>query len=73
MSQQSRNILRAFLQGLTGAGLFGRLDYPGAPIEFVDSRSLEQIKASEEWKHLASLPIVLDEGETTSPIKQRRP
>jgi hypothetical protein len=72
MNQQSRNILLAFLQGLTGAGLFRRLDYPGAPNEFVDSRSLEQIKASEEWKHFTSLPGARGEGEITRPIKQHR-
>lgn len=49
MTQQTRNAFRAFLQGLTGAGLFRRLDYPGAPKEFVDSRSLEEIHASGEF------------------------
>lgn len=72
MNQKSRNILVAFLQGLTGAGLFRRLDYPGAPNEFVDSQSLEQIKASEEWTQLASLATVRGLGKTTSPIEQRR-
>jgi hypothetical protein len=37
------------LHGLTGAGLFCRLDYPGAPKEFVDSRPLEEIMASGEF------------------------
>jgi hypothetical protein len=48
MKQQTANIVRAFLQGFTGAGLFRRLDYPGAPVEFVDSRSLDEIRASGE-------------------------
>ena len=49
MSQQAVNLIRAILQGFTGAGLFRRVDYPGAPKrEFVDSRSLEEIKASDE-------------------------
>ena len=48
MKQQTANIVRAFLQGMTGAGLFRRLDYPGAPTEFVDSRSVEEICASGE-------------------------
>jgi hypothetical protein len=38
----------SFLDGLTGAGLFGRLRRPGAPTEFVDSRSLEEIYTSGE-------------------------
>jgi hypothetical protein len=49
MTQQTRSALRAFLQGMTGAGLFRRLDYPGAPQEFVDSRPLEEIRASGEF------------------------
>ncbi|MFY9745575.1 MAG: hypothetical protein WA891_00695 [Acidobacteriaceae bacterium] len=43
------NIVRAFLHGVTGAGLFRRLDYPGAPAEFVDSRPLDEIYASGEF------------------------
>ena len=49
MTAQTNNILRSFLQGVTGAGLFRRLDYPGAPKEFVDSRSLSQIQAGGEF------------------------
>jgi hypothetical protein len=49
MNQQTRNTLQAFLQGMTGAGLLRRLDYPGAPKEFVDSRPLEKILASGEF------------------------
>ena len=30
--------LQAFLDGLTGAGFFGRLRWPGAPTELIDSR-----------------------------------
>jgi hypothetical protein len=44
-----QTILRAFLHGFTGAGLFRRLDYPGAPKEFVDSRSLEEIHLSGDY------------------------
>ncbi len=50
MSMNSANNVRAFLYGLTGAGLFRRLDYPGAPREFVDSRSLEEIRTSGEFE-----------------------
>jgi len=48
VNQQINNLMRAFLQGLTGARLFRRLEYPGAPAEFIDSRSLEEIRASGE-------------------------
>src|SRR5579863_4953352 len=39
---------RAFLYGITGAGLFRRLTYPGAPKYFVDPRPVEEILASGE-------------------------
>lgn len=39
MEQQTRNFIRAFLQGLTGAGLFRKLDWPHAPSS--DSSSTE--------------------------------
>lgn len=45
MNQQTRDLIRAFLHGLTGAGLFRRLNYPGAPTEVVDSRPPEEIVA----------------------------
>lgn len=48
MTSSSRNLLLVFLQGLTGAGIFLRLDYPGAPREFIDSLSLDEIQASRE-------------------------
>lgn len=44
---QSTNIVSAFLDGLTAAGLFRRLSYPGAPRHFVDQRSLPQYLADE--------------------------
>lgn len=50
LNQQTRNIVKALLHGLTGAGLFRRLDYPGSPKEFVDSRSLKEILASGEFE-----------------------
>jgi hypothetical protein len=50
MDQTKTNIVRAFLHGLTGAGLFKRLDYPGAPTEFIDSRTLEEIVKSGEFR-----------------------
>jgi hypothetical protein len=43
MKRQTRNIILAFLHGLTGAGLFRKLNYPGAPTHFVDPRSVEEI------------------------------
>jgi hypothetical protein len=45
----------AFLHGLTGAGLFHRLDYPGAPTEFIDSRSYEEFAESLRERRSESL------------------
>jgi hypothetical protein len=45
MNQRTRNIVRALLDGLTGAGLFRRLRYPGAPTHMIDPRSVEEILA----------------------------
>jgi hypothetical protein len=44
MGQQTTNVVRAFLQGLTGAGLFRRVSYPGAPVAFVDPNSADEIR-----------------------------
>ena len=49
MKQQTANIIRAFLQGMTGAGLFRKLNYPGAPQYAVDPRSVEEIMASGDF------------------------
>jgi hypothetical protein len=49
MKQQTTNIIRALLHGMTGAGLFRRLDYPGAPKYFIDPRSVEEVIASGEF------------------------
>jgi hypothetical protein len=51
MSDQHASTVRAFLQGLTGAGLFRRLDYPGAPAEFIDSRTVDEIRTSGEFDY----------------------
>jgi hypothetical protein len=42
--------LDAFLDGATGAGLFGRLRWPGAPTELIDSRSVEEFVASGDFE-----------------------
>jgi hypothetical protein len=52
MRQQTRNIIRSFLYGLTGAGLFRRLDYPGAPKYFIDPRPVKEILASGEFDRI---------------------
>jgi hypothetical protein len=36
--------------GVTGAGLFGKLRRPGAPTEFMDSRTVEDYLASGEFE-----------------------
>ena len=40
-------IWEAFLDGVTGAGLFGKLDWPGAPTEFIDSRTKNEFDAKQ--------------------------
>jgi hypothetical protein len=43
-------LFEAFLDGITCAGLFGKLRRPGAPTEIVDSRSVEEYLASGEFE-----------------------
>jgi hypothetical protein len=40
----------AFMQGITGAGLFTRLRRPGAPTGFIDSRTAEEYLESGEFE-----------------------
>lgn len=37
----------AFLDGITAAGIFRKLNWPGAPTELIDSRTPEQFNANE--------------------------
>jgi len=43
-----------FFDGFTGAGLFGPLSRPGAPTEFLDSRSVEEFESSGEFDIIAN-------------------
>jgi hypothetical protein len=52
--RQRAHIFQAFLHGFTGAGLFRRLDYPGAPAEFIDSRSVQELVAAGEFYQVAN-------------------
>lgn len=45
MRTRTRNFIIAMLQGMTGAGLFRRLRYPGAPEYVIDPRSVDEILA----------------------------
>ena len=40
----------SFMLGFTGAGLFNRVRRPGAPTEFIDSRTVEEYLASGEFE-----------------------
>jgi hypothetical protein len=44
----------AFMDGVTCAGLFGKLRRPGAPTELIDSRTVEQYLASGEFEETLS-------------------
>jgi hypothetical protein len=49
MSEEIRNIARAFLYGFTGIGLFRRLKPIGVPMEFVDTRPVQEALASGDY------------------------
>jgi len=49
MRQRTINVIQALLDGLTGAGLFQRLRYPGSPRFAVDPRSASDILAETPW------------------------
>lgn len=61
MSSDSHFRLDAFLDGVTGAGLFGWLRQPGAPTELIDS--------SEQSPGIAAT-TVLQSGPSLSPLPQ---
>ena len=48
------SLIDAFLDGVTGAGLFARLRWPGAPTELIDSRSPTQFDAASRAAALAN-------------------
>jgi len=58
MNRNGRIFLRAFLQGFTGAGLFRKLEYPGAPSEFVDSRSSKEALADPATREIVNKAMV---------------
>jgi hypothetical protein len=43
LTRQTINFIKAMLDGMTGAGLFRRVSYPGAPQYAVDPRSCREI------------------------------
>jgi hypothetical protein len=49
------NSFVTFMQGFTGAGLFGKLRRPGAPTEFIDSRTVEEYLESGEFDRTVAL------------------
>jgi hypothetical protein len=51
------------MDGVTGAGLFGKLHRPGAPTEFIDSRTAEEFLASGDFERsMESLGYHREEG-----------
>ena len=50
----TNDLFIAFFQGFTGAGLFGKASLPGAPTEFIDSRSLEEFHSTGEFEEAVS-------------------
>jgi hypothetical protein len=49
VNQQTVNFIRAILQGMTGAGLFRRLRYPGMTDVYIGTETAEEIRASGEF------------------------
>lgn len=49
MNRQRNNLFDAFLDGFTGAGLFARLRWPGAPTEVIDTRDVDDLYQSGEF------------------------
>jgi len=56
VKSETRNLITAFLHGFTGAGLFRRFNYPGAPTHFVDPRPVEEILASGKFDETLRIP-----------------
>jgi hypothetical protein len=59
------SILDAFLDGVTGAGLFGKLNWPGAPTELVDTR-----KSSDFGPKLAAKELRISQRPTVTALLQ---
>lgn len=49
MKEQTRHSVPAPLHGMISVSLFRKLDYPGAPAEFIDLSTVEDIIASREF------------------------
>lgn len=66
LSQRKLNIfLEAFLDGCTGAALFGRLRIPGSPQELIDSRTVEQFLASGDYEKYMEMARALQKKDRT--------
>jgi hypothetical protein len=63
---------RALLDGFTGAGLFRRLTYPGAPTHMIDPRSVEEILQSGELGEKLSRLLREHERADRIPPQQER-
>ncbi len=53
MTSQATNFFRAMLQGITGAGLFRTLRYPGETDEFIGTETTEEVVSSPVYQHMA--------------------
>ena len=55
MSRNAAIFWDAFFDGISGAGLSGKLRRPGAPTYLVDTRSVADLKASGEFDEMLLL------------------
>ena len=66
MNRQTNNVIRALLQGFTGAGLFRRLNYPGAPTEFVSTNPFDVLQVDPKVVRASDITLY-DEKRTDHP------
>ncbi len=55
MSRNAAIFWDAFFDGISGAGLFGKLRRPGSPTCFVDTRPVAELKANGEFDKMLLL------------------
>lgn len=55
MSPKTANFIRAILQGMTGAGLYCRLRYPGQADVFMGTETADEVRSGEFYRSLLAM------------------
>ena len=63
---ETRTLIRAFLDGFTGAGLFRKLEIPGAPTRLFRPKSDEEDVAREDLKDTASRLLTSQKSDSSN-------